>query len=510
MEARPTSPAAPLLPRSVRRALEAMRSDAARDWSLPALASVAGVSSRTLQRQFRAFIGKTPNASLRDVRFENARRELLRGPPDTKVTDIAHRCGLLHTGRFSVEYRRRFGETPTQTLKRQAVLATILSSAPSVFVRGRDQPTIAVGPIDAGPENSEIARGIADELVRALTRSGVAVTRWFGTARYELAGSLRGSDPQTRLILHLIDSETGRHLSTHRSEDMPGNDAIHDERFATKIVAALQPYLRHAEVERANRKQDIELSPHDLALRALPFALSLNADGNARAMDLLDCAIALDQDHALATALAAWAYGQRVIYHFTTTPDEDRARGAELARKARALAGDATALAILGTAFTFLHDLDAAGQVIRKALSIDGGSAWAWSRSGWLDVYNGHAESAIERFKIALELAPNDSLAFNSMVGLGCAHFEIGRYADAADWQQRALIEHPSSTWIHRTMCPAYVLAGAHSDAKRSVAALRQHYPELTVSGIQQGMPPLPQSYCDLVFDTLHSAGLPL
>jgi hypothetical protein len=96
------------------------------------------------------------------------------------------------------------------------------------------------------------------------------------------------------------------------------------------------------------------------------------------------------------------------------------------------------------------------------------------------------------------------------MVGIGCAHFESGRYREAADWQQRALVEHPSATWIHRTMCPAYVLVGAESEARRSVTALREVYPELTVSEVQQGLPPLPQSYCDRVFDALHSVGLPL
>jgi hypothetical protein len=76
-------------------------------------------------------------------------------------------------------------------------------------------------------------------------------------------------------------------------------------------------------------------------------------------------------------------------------------------------------------------------------------------------------------------------------------------------WQQRALIEHPSATWIHRTMCPAYVLVGAESEARRSVTALREHYPELTVSEVEQGLPPLPRAYCDLVFDALHTVGLP-
>ncbi len=268
--------------------------------------------------------------------------------------------------------------------------------------------------------------------------------------------------------------------------------------------------MRLAEIDRAGRKPDADLSPHDLALRAMPCVLSLNADGNARALDLLERAMERDPDHALATALAAWAYGQRVIYHFAATPDQDRARSTELAGKAQNLAADATVLAILGNALTFLHDLDAADQVIRKALSIDGGSAWAWSRSGWIDVYNGDAASAIERFKIALDLAPDDCLAFNSMVGIGCAYFETGRYLEAADWQRRALAEHPSASWIHRTMCPAYVLVGAESEARRSVTALREGYPGLTISDLQQGMPPLPEPYCDRVLDALHSVGLPL
>lgn len=500
----------PPLPRGVRRALDAMRASAERDWSVTELAQVAGLSSRTLQRQFGMFLGKTPRAALRDVRFESARRELLQGLPDAKVMDVALRSGFPHCGRFSVEYRRRFGETPSQTLKRQAVFSDALTAMPAFFVSSRERPTVALGPIDASPENRDIARSIADELAIALTRAGASVSRQPGSARYHLIGVIGGSGRQARLTFRLIDAETGRHLTAHRSDGPLGDGAAPEEHLATKIVAAIQPCLRLAEIDRASRKQDADLSPHDLALRAMPCVLSLNADGNAHALELLERAIGRDPDNALATALAAWAYGQRVVYHFAATPNEDRARSAALARKAQTLAGDATVLTVLGNALTFLHDLDAAELMIRKALSIDGGSAWAWSRSGWIDVYNGDPDSAIERLKIALDLSPNDSLAFNSMVGIGCAHFEAGRYSEAAHWQQRALVEHPSAIWIHRTMCPAYVLVGADSDARRSVTALREHYPDLTVSEVQRGLPPLSQSYRDRVFDALHSAGLPL
>ena len=81
--------------------------------------------------------------------------------------------------------------------------------------------------------------------------------------------------------------------------------------------------------------------------------------------------------------------------------------------------------------------------------------------------------------------------------------------ANAAQWQQRALAEHPSATWIHRTLCPAYVQGGAKPEAQRSLVALQERYPGLTVSEVQQGLPPLSASYCNRFFDALHTVGLP-
>src|SRR3981081_674171 len=135
---------ASLLPRSVRRALDAMRANVGHDWSLADLADISGVSGRTLQRQFRSFLGKTPRAVLRDIRFECARRELLQGARGSKVMDVAEDCGLTHFGRFSVEYRRRYGETPSQTQKRQAVFINALASMPACFIAARDRLVVTL------------------------------------------------------------------------------------------------------------------------------------------------------------------------------------------------------------------------------------------------------------------------------------------------------------------------------------------------------------------------------
>ena len=53
------------------------------------------------------------------------------------------------------------------------------------------------------------------------------------------------------------------------------------------------------------------------------------------------------------------------------------------------------------------------------------------------------------------------------------------------------------------------MLAGAESEARRSFVALREQYPDLTVSEVQQGMPPVTQVFLDRVVDGLHTIGLP-
>src|SRR5262249_58770056 len=97
-------------------------------------------------------LGKGPLAVLHDIRFEYTRRELLRGAADARVTVIANRSGFAHLGRFSVEYARRFGEKPSQTLRRQNLFADARLSNCNVVLSVHDGPAVGSLPIDStGP-----------------------------------------------------------------------------------------------------------------------------------------------------------------------------------------------------------------------------------------------------------------------------------------------------------------------------------------------------------------------
>jgi len=61
----------------------------------------------------------SPIRYLRTARYEKVREALHRAEPGENVTEIAARWGFNHLGRFSVDYRRRFGENPSSTLRQR-------------------------------------------------------------------------------------------------------------------------------------------------------------------------------------------------------------------------------------------------------------------------------------------------------------------------------------------------------------------------------------------------------
>jgi AraC family ethanolamine operon transcriptional activator len=81
------------------------------------ICSTVGVSERTLQYAFRAYVHMSPLAYLRMCRLNRVRKALLASDPQTTtVTAVAMRYGFLHLGRFSVDYKRAFDEAPSATL----------------------------------------------------------------------------------------------------------------------------------------------------------------------------------------------------------------------------------------------------------------------------------------------------------------------------------------------------------------------------------------------------------
>lgn len=113
--ARPAPRPAPV---HVRRAEDYIAAHAHEAPSVNDLAMAAGTGLRTLQTGFRAFRNKTLGGALLDARLERWHRSLADTSRAEGVVDLALSCGLPHPGRAAAAYRRRFGESPSQTRRR--------------------------------------------------------------------------------------------------------------------------------------------------------------------------------------------------------------------------------------------------------------------------------------------------------------------------------------------------------------------------------------------------------
>jgi AraC-like DNA-binding protein len=104
-------------PRTLRRAVSFIESEAHRDITVADIAAAAHVTVRALQYAFRRHLGITPTEYLRRVRLDHAHRELLAADPTSgaTVTEVAARWGFLHPGRFAHYYRRAYGRSPQRT-----------------------------------------------------------------------------------------------------------------------------------------------------------------------------------------------------------------------------------------------------------------------------------------------------------------------------------------------------------------------------------------------------------
>jgi AraC family ethanolamine operon transcriptional activator len=117
---RPEAPRPPsrLRDLALRRAVSFIEANSHKPLAVRDVVRAAEVSWRTLDYAFRAHFGATPKAYLKAIRLNAVRRELRCPELPTLVTDVANRWGFWHMGQFAADYRRLFGELPSQTSAR--------------------------------------------------------------------------------------------------------------------------------------------------------------------------------------------------------------------------------------------------------------------------------------------------------------------------------------------------------------------------------------------------------
>ncbi len=95
---------------TVVRALRFIQARAFQDIVVKDILHEVPVSRRSLEIQFRRYLGRSPAEEIRRVRLDKGRELLAR--TDMSIGEIASACGFANGTRFGVAFRKRFGKTP--------------------------------------------------------------------------------------------------------------------------------------------------------------------------------------------------------------------------------------------------------------------------------------------------------------------------------------------------------------------------------------------------------------
>ena len=368
-----------------------------------------------------------------------------------------------------------------------------------------DKPSIAVLPfqnMSGDPEQEYFADGMVEDIITALSRfkwlfviarnstfayKGRSVDiRQVGRelgVRYVLEGSVRKATERVRITAQLIDAETSAHIWADRYDRAVDDIFALQDEITLSTVAAIEPSVRQAEIERAKRKRPENLDAYDLLLRATPLVDTGMPEGASQAVPLLERALLLEPNYALAHGQTAFC--NEILYLRAGRREENRAAAIRHAHTAVALGpDDAPALVYAAIAIGLVeHNRALAQETFEAALAISPSAAWAYSWGALILGWGGEAEHAIDWGERGIRLSPLDPWITAALHGICMGHFLRGRYEDAAVAAQRAIRSKPGFSVSHMFLAAALAKLGRMEDAKVAADRVMQLQPNFSSTG---------------------------
>jgi TolB-like protein len=326
--------------------------------------------------------------------------------------------------------------------------------------------------------------------------------------RYVLEGSVRRVASRVRISAQLIEAENGRHLWAERYDrDFTDVFALQDE-ITFSVVAAIEPNLRRAEVERVRRKRPDNFDAYDLLLRALPSVQTRTPEGAAKSLPLLEQALALEPAYGLAHGFASLA--REIIYLRGGMNPENREGSIRHAHAAiQHGPDDAMALALAGHAIGLLeHDRKLADEAFERALALSASCAFVYAFGCAPVAYGGEAARAIDWAERAIRLSPFDPMNFVPLGMIGFGNFLLGRHEEAVVAGQRAVQLNPGISIAHGWLAAPLAKLGRLDEARAAGARLMATFPGFTISRWSAAVGIAPQ-ILGSVTEAMRLAGLP-
>jgi len=396
-----------------------------------------------------------------------------------------------------------------------------------------DKPSLVVLPFQnmtGDAEQEYFVDGMVEEITTAISRlpwlfviarnssftyKGKAVdvrqaARELGV-RYVLEGSVRKAGNRVRITGQLIDTTTGAHIWADRFDGALDDIFDMQDQVASNVAGAIEPKLRHSEIERASRKPTEKLTAYDLYLRALAQSYRYTDEGLAEAVVLARQALAIDPSYAPAAAMVGWCRAQQRIQGWGALSADDIGEACRLARQAlEAERDDAeTIQQAAWTLFFLAGEAAMAAAALDRALALNPNAAHAWSARGLIHAVRNQPEAAIEALERARRLSPFDPYAFLDASNTAAAHLAARRFEQTIEWADRVLHDQPRHVPAMRVKVVANAHLGRLNEARLELSRVLAIDPKLTIAGFRAFAHFSAPEFLELWVTGFRLAGLP-
>jgi serine/threonine-protein kinase len=242
-----------------------------------------------------------------------------------------------------------------------------------------------------------------------------------------LEGSVRHAGNRMRVTTQLVDAHTGLNIWTGEYDREIADVLGMQDEIARAIAGALELRLPREAI--ARRPGGTNPAAYDLYLQALPLRNSMSSDALQHAGDLLDRAIELQPDFALAHAVKASVIAPRVFFRQIPQDEGLRAVRASIDRAFALDPNLGEALVSRGLVQLFFErDWTGAERSLRRAVEVDPNNAHAWHHLGNYFRAMARPDEAAEARLRGIALDPLNARLRGS---LGEEYLYAGRWDDA-------------------------------------------------------------------------------
>jgi adenylate cyclase len=366
---------------------------------------------------------------------------------------------------------------------------------PAATAATTGRPAIAVLPfvtLGNDPGDSYFGDGLTEDIIAALGRfpelsvlSGKAVFPYKNKtqrpeeigrelgARYIVEGNVRRTPERLRISVQLSDASRGLLLWSDQYESVPKDVFTIQDSITRNIAGALAVRLTKLEQDRIALKPTSSLEAYDLVLRGRDLASRLQRLANAQARGMFEQAIALDPTYGAAYVGLSSVDLTSAALGWTEDPMAALQRSEALAKKAIGLDdGNASAHAVLGSAYVLLRQFDRGIDELHRAIELNPSNADSHEALADALLTGGEIEASIESSELALRLNPN--LNVGELWTLAMGYFLADRNADATRILERAVTRDASFVYGHVMLAALYAEAGRVQDVADTVAKVRR------------------------------------